>query len=382
MPDLSRRLRRPNPILRPIPILRPMPILRAILTLLAGAAMIGGGLQLRAFLERPPEVEVAEVRREDVARVLALTGRVRPQLRNSIAPVVRARLLEVRAEEGEAVRAGQVLARLDARPLQASISQVEAEIEREEEELRQRRRDAQRAEALAEAALIAPSELEDARLRVELGERRIDRLQQQISELQARLDDYELRSPIDGWVLERPVDPGQTVGPEEAIYELATAGDALVEVEVDEQYLGELALGQAATVALISGRRRRWQAEIAYIGKRIDRLSGAAVIRLQFAEEAPDLPAGLSLDVNLLIEEHRQALTVPRSAVGGLGGSQSWVLAIEAERTVRRPVEVIDWPAPRLVLLSGIAAGDRVVLAPKRVAEDLLVRPLEAGDGP
>ncbi|MEM7355090.1 MAG: efflux RND transporter periplasmic adaptor subunit [Acidobacteriota bacterium] len=364
----------PNPLRR---------LWRPLLTLLVIAGLVFAGLQLRTFLERPPEVEVAEVRREDVARVLALTGRVRPQLRNRIAPVVRARLLEVQAEEGEAVRAGQVLARLDARPLKSSIAQIEAEIEREAEELRQRQRDAERAEALGKSDLIAASELEDARLRVELGERRIARLREEISELEARLDDYVLRSPIDGWVLERPVDPGQTVGPEEVLYELATAGDALVEVEVDEQYLGELALGQAATVALISGRRTRWQAEISYISKRIDRLSGAAVIRLRFIDEAPDLPTGLSLDINLLIEEHPQALTVPRSAVGGLGGSQSWVLAIEGDRTARRPVEVVDWPAPRLVLLSGLEAGDRVVLAPKQVAEDLQVRPLDTdtGDG-
>lgn len=314
---------------------------------------------------------------EDVARVLALTGRVRPQLRNSIAPVVRARLLKVTREEGDAVEVGQLLARLDARALEASISQVEADIERETDELSQRRRDLERAEALAASSLLPASKLEDATLAVDLGKRRIERLRKQIDELETRLDDYVLRSPIDGWVLERPVDPGQTVAPGEVIYELATGDDALIEVDVDEQYLGELEVGQKATVALISGRRNHWQATIVYIGRRIDRLSGAAVIRLAFDGEAPDLPTGLSLDVNLLIEEHPAALTVPRTAVAGLGGTSTWVLTVEAGETRRREVEVVDWPAPRLVLLTGLDVGDRVVLAPKQAVAGTPVRPLE-----
>lgn len=337
-----------------------------------------GGLRLRDFLNRPPQVEVATVARADVARVLALTGRVRPQLRNQIAPVVRARLLTVTLEEGDAVTRGQVLARLDARALEAEVTQVEADIERESDELTQNRRDLERARELAAAELLPASELEDTELRVDLGERRIDRLRKQIAELETRLDDYVLRSPINGWVLERPVDPGQTVAPGEVIYELATGDDAMVEVEVDEQYLGELAVGQEATVALISGRRDSWQARIVYIGRRIDRLSGAAVIRLAFEGEAPDLPTGLSLDVNLLIEEHPSALTVPRAAVAGLGGAATWVLAVEADQTRRREVEVVDWPAPRLVLLSGLEAGDRVVLAPKQTPVDIAIRPLDA----
>lgn len=361
---MSRRLRR---------------LLRPALTLLALAALAAAGWWLRSFFERPPEVEVDRVLREDVARILALTGRVRPQLRNRIAPAVRARLLEVTLEEGDTVRAGQIIARLDARPVAASLSQVRAQIERAGEELIQRHRDLERADALAASALLAPSELEDARLRVEVARRESARLSEQASELEARLDDYVLRSPIDGWVLERPVDPGQTVGPEEAIYELATGDGALVEVEVDERYLGELRLDQTATVALISGRRDRWQTRISYIGKRIDRRSGAAVIRLAFSGDAPRLPVGLSLDVNLLIEEHPEALTVSRAAVGGLGGEQPWVIAIDGDRAVKRPVEVIDWPAPRLVLLSGLDADDRVALAPKTVPEGIAVRPLDAG---
>ena len=144
-------------------------------------------------------------------------------------------------------------------------------------------------------------------------------------------------------------------------------------MEVDERYLGEIALGQEAVVAALGARGETWPAEVSYVGRRIDRLSGAVIVRLRFPAGAPDLPVGLTLDANLAVAEHPAALTVPRSAVAGLGG-QAWVMAIEDGFTRRREVEVIDWPAPRLVVLSGLDEGQEIVLDPRQAAADAEVR--------
>lgn len=348
-------------------------LIQTLLMVLVLTLLVAVVWQVRVWLTRPPQVETVEIVRQDVRRVLALTGRVRPEKRNRLVPAVRARLLEVSREEGEAVRAGDVLARLDARQVTADLAQARLALRRDEEELEQLERDLERSSTLAEEELLATQELEAARLTVARMQRRIEEGGEGLTELQARLDDYLLRSPIDGYVLERPVDPGQVVGPEDVIYELATAVDPEVEMEVDERYLGEITRGQGALVAPLGGRGATWEAEVSYIGRLIDRLSGAAIVRLRFPNEAPDLPVGLSLEVNLAVAEHPEALTVPRSAVAGLGG-QPWVLVVEADHTRRQEVEVIDWPAPRLVVLTGLDAGQEVVLEPRQVAEGIEVR--------
>jgi HlyD family secretion protein len=356
--------------------------LRSLLVpLLVLGALIYGGLELRAFLDRPPTVEVAEVGTGDVRRVLAVTGRIRPRQRNFLVPAVRARLLELTREEGAVVRRGEVLARLDADDLEAELAGEETARKRLEDELEQARRDVERARRLAAEGLLSPSDLEGAELAAETAARRVEESLRRSEAIRARRDDYTLRSPLDGRVLERPVDPGQVVGPEDVLYELATDDEPWVEAEVDERYLAELRLGMPATIAPLAGRREAHPAEVVYIGRSIDRLSGAAIVRLAFTGDGLDLPAGASLDINLVVEEHPGVPTVPRAAVSGLGGGETWVLVVEGERAVRRGVQVIDWPAERLVVEGGLAAGERVVVEPRRTTPGAVIRPRQVDDG-
>ncbi|MEO1085726.1 MAG: efflux RND transporter periplasmic adaptor subunit, partial [Acidobacteriota bacterium] len=269
-----------------------MKILKPLIYILVVTALAFAGWRAYLWTKRPPEVAVVEVQTKDVRRALALTGRVRPEKSNQLVPAVRAKLLELRREEGDAVQKGNVLARLDARQVTADLAQAKSALTRDREELEQLERDLARAVALAAEELLPASDLEAARLDVARMQRRVEEGAGFLEELEARLDDYVLTSPIDGYVLERPVDPGQVVGPEDVLYELATAEAPEVEVEVDERYLAELAPGQKALVAPLGGTGDPWPAEVAYIGRRIDRLSGAVIVRLRFSGQAPDLPVG------------------------------------------------------------------------------------------
>ncbi len=348
-------------------------LIRAFVWLAVIALLVWGGLRIRAALERPPLVTVDTVRTETVTRVLALTGRVRPASRNQVVPQVPGRVTALTREEGEPVVAGEVLARIDDATVIAEQGQARSDLARERDEQTQRERDAARAKELSDAGLISANEVETARLAVVTGEKRLARLRQQVAELDARRDQYVSRAPLSGYVLERPVDPGQVVTTQDVLYEIATAERAEVEVEVDERFFTELSIGMPSVVAPLSGRAERYDATVSYIGRQIDRLSGAAVVRLAFTGDAPAFPVGLSLDVNLIVETHRDALTVPRAAVAGLD-TDPWVLAVEGGRTVRRVVSVIDWPAPRLVVLDGLETGMTVALEPRSLEADIEVR--------
>ena len=152
---------------------------------------------------------------------------------------------------------------------------------------------------------------------------------------------------------------------------------------VDELYLGELRVGMAATVGLLRGDAPPMAAEIRQMPRSVDRSSGAGLVILDFVGEAPDLPIGLSLDVNLEVAEHPGALVVPRDAVVGIG-SQPAVLrlfetpAVEGEepeqRLERVGVEVIEWPSERLVVREGLNEGDLIAVDPRSAATGVPVR--------
>ncbi len=350
-----------------------------LLSSLVAALLLAAGVA--RFLRRPPAVAVGEVRRESVARVLALTGRLRPHFVTEVKPRVSATLLELLKRDGDAVAAGELLARLDDRAQRAQVEGARAVLIGAQRSFTQSERDLERARELAAAGLLAASELEARRLDVERDRGAARQAEESLREVAAHLDDYLLRAPHAGFVLARPVDPGQMATPETLVYRLGTADAPWVEALVDEVYLGEIREGLEAEVALPGGRGGRWRATVAFVGRQVDRQSGSATVRLAFAESAPQLPAGLSLDVNIRVAEHSNALTVPRSALLGAGGASAALIAPSGASgpVERRAVEVIDWPAERVVVRSGLAEGERVVLAPRGIAPGTVVRPrLEA----
>lgn len=355
---------------------------RLLWTLLALALLAAAAWGVRRILDRPPLVEVGRVLREDVTRVLAVTGRVRPRQVVEVRPLTSGRLVALPKDEGDEVREGELLARVQDRQARAAVAQERAAVQAQRRSLEQARRDLERAERLHEAGLVAQDQLERARLEVERGAEELQRLAERVAEAEARLEDYDLLSPLTGRVLDRPVDPGQIVSPDTTLYQIATTGDPWVEARVDEIYLAELAEGMEARVAApgYGDPRRRdevWPATLVLLGDRVDPETGSVTVRLAFDGEAPDLPAGLSLDVNLTVDEHPDAVTVPRAAVADLG-SEPWVLVVDGGRTARRPVAVIDWPAPRVVVQEGLEPGERVVLTPDDVPDGIEVRPVPA----
>jgi len=347
------------------------------IVLLATLAALGWGI--RFWMKRPPFVEVATVTEGKVERVLALTGRVRAQQRYQLTPLVSGRLEELRRAEGERTQKDEVLARIDDRTARATLAGAEADRLKAAEEVEQARRDLARVLKLQEDGLVAAADAEARQLILAQREQGLASLARRRDELASRLRDYLLRSPIDGRVLERPVDPGQTVDPQDVIYVLATEEQPEIEAEVDERYLAELSLGMPAQGAAIGGDKV-WPLEVNYLGYSIDRLSGAAILRLHFLDQGVELPIGLTLDVNLVVERRDKALTVPRAAIAGLGGD-TWTLEVVGGRTIRRDLKVIDWPAERLIVLEGLRAGAQVVLEPAKASADIDVRtrPAKAG---
>jgi RND family efflux transporter MFP subunit len=346
------------------------------------------------LLRQPPAVEVAETLREDVTRVLAVTGRVRPRQINQVRPLAPGRLTALPKEEGDPVRRGEVLARVDDREARSAVAQAKAAVQARREDLEQARRDLTRFESLFAEGLVPEDRVEQARLAVDRGREELRRLREAVTEAEVRLDDYVLTSPLDGRVLRRPVDPGQIVDTSTVLYEIATGDDPWVEAQVDEIYLPELTEGMAARVAAPGRRDLVWPTTVVLLGDRVDPETGSATVRLAFDGDAPDLPAGLSLDVNLTVARHPDAVTVPRAAVADLDG-EPWVLTVETATegdegeegaggrsvgpvTRRRPVRVIDWPAERVVVLEGLDAGQTVVLTPQDVPEGIAVRPVRA----
>lgn len=81
----------------------------------------------------------------------------------------------------------------------------------------------------------------------------------------------------------------------------------------------------------------------------------------------------MSVDVNVSVKTLPSSLTIPRESVGG-GGVRPFVLIVTEDRVVRRDITIDDWPAPRVVVRSGLQPGEHILIDPKGASVGALVR--------
>jgi len=295
-------------------------------------------------------------------RVLAVNGRVRPKLQIDRRPTASGELIALPFDVGDLVTAGQVLARIDDAPEAAAVAQAEASAGAQEATLARVRRDLNRSEALGE---FAPKrDVEQLRLSVAENERELERRQASVVQARELRERRVLRAPFPGVILERPVDPGQTVGVESIIYRLADLSDPEITVEVDEIYATEI---RAGTEALVNfpGQQQPIEATVVHIEPRVDPATGARDVRLSLKDALEiNAPSGLTVTVNLIIERRGAALSVPRRAI--VQSDQPAQVRIVSDHGIvsNRQVTFIDWPSERVIVTEGLKPGERILIDP------------------
>jgi HlyD family secretion protein len=220
-----------------------------------------------------------------------------------------------------------------------------------------------RIDQLKQQGLATLKEFDDARFAVDQARLELNSVEATRREVAARLRDSSLQAPVSGVVLARPVDPGQVVGAQTVIYEIAPLSNVEIEADIDEQYLAEIKVGQQAEIK-IAGQDRAVNARLYYVSPKVDPRTGGAKVRLELEEQPAGLRSGLTADVNLIIERREQALTVTRSAILGRDGSGR-VLRVRDGQVEVSPVEFIEWPSERVIVLSGIEPGEQLLASPR-----------------
>ncbi len=326
-----------------------------------GALVLIGGYVYRA--SRPTPVLTTPVVSGPAERVLAVSGRTRPQVTVNISPKTAGQIVKLTKEEGDAVQAGEVLVQLEADAPRAALDEAAAKIVLQQRAVAEAERSYRRIEQLRAQGLATVKEFDTAKFEVDQARLTLASLEATRREVSARLRDNTLTAPVSGVVLARPVDTGQVVSAQTVIYEIAPLADVEVEADVDEQYLTEVRTGQVAEV-VIAGVTKPISATLYYVSPKVDQRTGGAKIRLRLSEQPAGLRAGLTADVNLIVERRETALTLPRSTILGRGRDAK-VLLVDNGRVAERPVQFLDWPSERVIVLQGLKGDEKLLASPR-----------------
>lgn len=331
----------------------------AALALLA-CGVATGVIQVIRVARRPPEVLVVEVRVEDVARMLAVTGRIESVQTVLVSPQFAGRITEIVRHEGDRVTKGEILARLADASARSNLVQEEATLASKEHELAQARRDLARTSSLFAKGAITSAELESDRLLVARASDDARRLSAVTNEARARL---VLVAPFDGTIVRRDGELGQVVGPQSTVFEVASLEAVRVSAQVDERYVRALRTGMRAEILSVGSQGAGLPAVVAYVAQAVDPQTGAATVRFAYEHAPSDVLVGMSVDVNVSVDTLPSALTIPRESVGG-GGARPFVLIVADGRVARRDIVIDDWPAPLVVVHSGLEKGEFILVDP------------------
>jgi RND family efflux transporter MFP subunit len=328
-----------------------------------GAVALSGVLLVAWRETRPLPVGVVEAQQGPAERVLAISGRTRPQVTVTIVPKVAGQIVRLTKQEGDKVVAGELLVQLDAEAPRAAVEEAQSKIGAQQRSVAEAQRNFERTAQLKERGLATVQEYDSARFELDQAQAELGRLSASRREVGARLRDSTLVAPVSGVILSRPVDAGQVVGSQTVIYEIAPLAGVEVEADIDEQFLAEVREGLKADV-LLAGRAAPVAATLYYVSPKVDPRTGGAKARFRLDTPMDGLRAGLTADVNVIVERRPQAITVARSAI--LGREKTARVLVVADGVVQeRKVDYLEWPSERVIVTAGLEPGAQLVAQPR-----------------
>lgn len=368
-------------------------ILTAVLALLLLAAWLGWQSW------QGPKLVAYKVRSAPIEQWVVAAGRIAAPSRVRIGTELTGVVAERLARDGDVVQAGQVLARLVddewlarlheseaalAQLNEAELPLAEAAVREAESRLNQARRELERRRGLLAAKAVSREDVEQAALaevaaattaaqaRLRLDALRAGGPDQAVLEARqevarAGLERTRVRSPVAGTVVHHDIEPGDLVQAGQVLFEVAAAGATEVRVQVDERYLGVLAVGQQATVVADAWPDQGFAARVTRIAPAVDASRGSVELTLQVEAPVPDfLRDDMTVSVSILTARLEDALVVPRDTVAGAesGSRRGEVRVFEDGRVVARQVEVALLGDTELAIREGLREGDIVMEDP------------------
>jgi multidrug efflux system membrane fusion protein len=318
----------------------------------------------------PVLVHTALVTARDMPIRLEGLGAVQAWASVTVRSRIDGQLESVGFQEGDVVRQGQLLARLDDRVQKAQLDQALAQRARDQAQLDNARADLKRYVELARQSAIDRQTLDTQRAQVAVLQATLQSDEAQIESARTLLDYTRIVAPLTGRTGVLQVDPGNLVRASDAggLVVINQVDPVAVLFTVPDTAFAEVQAAVKAGLPLVAEVRNRGQAgvlargELVLVDNQIDAASGTLRLKARLDNAAQALWPGQSVDVRLILGHRPGALVVPDTAV--LRGAQGlYAYVVQADDRVRmQPVEVLVSQDGLSLVAQGLQAGERVVV--------------------
>jgi membrane fusion protein, multidrug efflux system len=309
-------------------------------------------------------VDVAIIEQRVLSRALPLSGSIAPFVQATVKSKVGGEVEQLRLREGQDVRAGDVIARVDTRNLQAQYDREAAAVEKARADLELARLNRDKNRTLLEQRFISQNTFEQTESAYASSVASFKLAEAEARVAKINLDDAAIRAPFSGTIAKRLVQPGEKVSPDSEIVTLVDLKQMVLEAAVPAAEIPAVRVGQKVRFRVGGFGDRVFEGEVQRINPMTADGSRAIMIYIAVANADSALKGGMFAQGELMLNSNQPVLAVSQRAVHEEAGA-TYVYVLKDEKIVRTPVTL----GPRasgeafVEVRGGLNAGDHVIVA-------------------
>jgi HlyD family secretion protein len=285
--------------------------------------LAGGGLWLhqRAEAKDRPGYRLVAVERGDLEVLVSATGNLAAVRNVQIGTQVSGQLAEIHVDFNDRVKKGQLLARIDPTLAHQAVADAQATLSRTLAEQQAAQQEEQRNRLLVQEGLLAPSAFEPMQTRLAVAKSAVASARVAVQRARQNLAYTDIRSPIDGVVVERNVDVGQTVAASLSAPQLFLIANDLsrmqIVVSVDESDIASIREGQPVRFTVQARPRERFEGRVEQVRLQSTTLENVVSYGVVVSVENPEgkLLPGMTARVEFEVDAAEDVLKVPNAAL-------------------------------------------------------------------
>ncbi len=291
-------------------------------------------------------VEVVEVARGEISAFIETNGTLEAEREVDIVARTAGPLVEILTEEGQFVRAGDLLARIDETELRAQVEISRVALSQAEVAYERARASLESQVVSQEVYDTALSNLESARA--------------QLNGNEIQLAYARIEAPFDGLIIERAVKQGETLTNGQRLFRVSDFDPLLCQISVPERDLTRLSVGQRADIEVEAFPGETFDGRVLRISPVVDATTGTIRVTLE-VNRRDRLSPGMFSTVRLVTDVRAEALILPKRALS-LESLADEVFVVEDGVARRRPLTLGYEEDDQVEVTGGLAAGDRVIV--------------------
>jgi HlyD family secretion protein len=337
---------------------------------------------------RPIPVKGYQVAQGEIVAEVMGTGTLEAKVQTIVSTKIPGRILEMRVDQGDQVRAGQTLLQLDDSEFRqqveiarsaldaakATVERMQADAVRSQAILEQSRIEYRRRESLFNSKSIAANEIDKRREELKVAEADLEKTRAAVVESRknlvvaqntvdyqlARLGDTLIAAPFDGLIIRRDRDPGDVVVPGTSIFLLVSTRSLWVRTWVDETEMQRVTEGQAARVVFRAEPETSYIGKVVRLGRETDRETREFLVDVEIERLPRNWSVGQRADV-FIETAHKVGVTIVPSRLILRNQGEIGVIANREGRAVWQPVKTGLRGHAEVEIVAGLSPGEIVV---------------------